>query len=153
MKTILTPIDFSSATDRVIAEAATLARALAGRVVLVHVTEPTAGVVDYAAIVLAVAQVNEAAVKYALERLAQLEQQLKAENTQAASIHLTGTPVPEIIEQARTLPADYIVMGSHGHTAFYDLLVGGTAHGILKRATCPVVIVPPPPKKKRGEEG
>jgi nucleotide-binding universal stress UspA family protein len=146
-KTILAPVDFSSVTDRVIAEAAALARALAGRVVLVHVTEPTAGVVDYAAIVVAVAQVNEAAVKHALERLAQLEQQLKSEGVDATSIHATGSPLPEIIEQAGKLAADYIVIGSHGHTAFYDLLVGGTAHGILKRARCPVVVVPPSAKK------
>jgi len=34
------------------------------------------------------------------------------------------------------------VLGSHGHTAFYDLLVGSTTHGILLRAKCPVLIVP-----------
>jgi nucleotide-binding universal stress UspA family protein/copper chaperone CopZ len=148
IKTILTPIDFSSVMDGVINEATKLARALDGRVVLVHVTEPTAGVVDYAAIVVAVAQVNEAAVKHAVERLNQLEQQVQAQGVEADSIHLTGTPVTEIIEQARKLSADYIVIGSHGHTAFYDLLVGGTAHGILKRARCPVVVVSPHPKQK-----
>jgi nucleotide-binding universal stress UspA family protein/copper chaperone CopZ len=148
IKTILTPIDFSPVMERVINEATKLARALDGRVVLVHVTEPTAGVVDYAAIVVAVAQVNEAAVKHAVERLNQLEQQVQAQGVEADSVHLTGTPVTEIIEQARKLSADYIVIGSHGHTAFYDLLVGGTAHGILKRARCPVVVVSPHPKQK-----
>jgi nucleotide-binding universal stress UspA family protein len=143
MKTILAPIDFSSMTDRVIAEAAALARAFGGRVVLLHVTEPTAGVVDYAAIVVAVAQVNEAAVKHAVTRLTELEQQLTRDGVEAKSIHVTGTPVPEIMAQARSVGADYIVIGSHGHTAFYDLLVGGTAHGILKRATCRVVVIPP----------
>lgn len=151
-KIILTPVDFSLVSERVIDEAVKLGRALPGRVVLVHVTEPTAGVVDYAAIVVAVAQVNEAAVKHAVQRLAQLEQQVKSEGVEAESIHLTGSPVPEIIEQARKLPADYIVIGSHGHTAFYDLLVGGTAHGILKRARCPVVVVSPPPKQKSEQE-
>jgi nucleotide-binding universal stress UspA family protein len=142
-KVVLTPVDFSNVTDRVLREATALARMLRGRVTLVHVTEPTTGVVDYAAIVVAVAQVNEAAVKHAIQRLAELEQQVRNEGVPADSIHLTGTPVSEIIEQARKLPADYIVIGSHGHTAFYDLLVGGTAHGVLKRAACPVVIVPP----------
>lgn len=146
-KTILAPVDFSSVTDHVVGEATALARGLGGRVVLVHVTEPTTGVVDYAAIVVAIAQVNEAAVKHALERLEQLEQQLRDDGVAAASVHVTGSPIPEIIEQAEKLPADYIVIGSHGHTAFYDLLVGGTAHGVLKRAKCPVVIVPPPPKR------
>jgi nucleotide-binding universal stress UspA family protein len=146
MKTILAPVDFSSVTDRVLAEAVSLARAHQGRVVLLHVTEPATGVVDYAAIVVAVAQVNEAAVKHATERLHRLEAELKAGGIEAVSVHVTGTPIPEIIDQARRHAADYIVIGSHGHTAFYDLLVGGTAHGVLKRAACPVVIVPPPHK-------
>jgi len=34
------------------------------------------------------------------------------------------------------------VVGSHGHGAFYDLLVGSTTHGLLLRASCPVLIVP-----------
>ena len=148
-KVILAPVDFSATTDRVLREAAALARTLGGKVVVINVTEPTTGVVDYAAIVVAVAQVNEAAVKFSVERLGQLVEMLKGDGVQAESMHLTGTPVSEIIEQASKLPADYIVMGSHGHTAFYDLLVGGTAHGVLKRATCPVVIVPPPADDER----
>jgi nucleotide-binding universal stress UspA family protein len=142
MKTILVPVDFSPMTARVLEEAAVQARTSAARVVLVHVTQPTTGVVDYAAIVVAVAQVNEAAVKHAQAELARLEEQLRRQGVEAASVHVVGTPVPAIMEQARTLPADYIVIGSHGHTAFHDLLVGGTAHGILRRATCPVLVVP-----------
>src|SRR5688500_7287689 len=114
-KIILTPVDFSAVTDRVLREAAALARTLGGKVVLAHVTEPATGVVDYAAIVVAVAQVNEAAVKFAIERLGRLEQDLKEQGVEANSIHLTGIPVSEILEQAAKLPADYLVIGSHGH--------------------------------------
>jgi nucleotide-binding universal stress UspA family protein len=59
------------------------------------------------------------------------------------SLQFNGAPIGLIVEQAKKLEADYIVMGSHGHSAFYDLLVGSTTHGVLKRAKCPVVIVPP----------
>jgi nucleotide-binding universal stress UspA family protein len=58
-------------------------------------------------------------------------------------LRLTGAPVNRILEQAESLPADYVVLGSHGHTAVYELLVGSTAHGVLKSATCPVIVVPP----------
>ena len=53
----------------------------------------------------------------------------------------------QIRVEAVTCGADYIVMGSHGHTPLYDLLVGTTTHGVLKNARCPVVIVPARPKK------
>src|SRR6185436_14217581 len=99
MKTILVPVDFSAITARVIAEAAALTRSLAGRIVLLHVTEPVAKIVDYAIIVVSIAQINEAAAAEATRRLAELQRQLKADGLTAESIHVTGTPVPEIIEQ------------------------------------------------------
>jgi nucleotide-binding universal stress UspA family protein len=143
MKTILAPVDFSPATDRVLAEASTWGRALGARVVLLNVTEPATGVVDYAIVVMSVAQVNEATVKHAVERLAELERQMRDAGVEVETVHVLGSPVPEIVAEAKKRSADYIVIGSHGHTAFYDLLVGSTANGVLKRSPCPVLIVPP----------
>jgi len=34
------------------------------------------------------------------------------------------------------------VMGSHGHGAVYNLLVGSVTAGVLKSAKCPVLVVP-----------
>ena len=66
----------------------------------------------------------------------------------AHSEHATGSAVSAIVAKASEIDATYIVMGSHGHTALYDLLVGSTTHGVLKSSPCPVVIVPPPAKSK-----
>ena len=35
-----------------------------------------------------------------------------------------------------------IVMGSHGHTALFESVIGSTVSAVLKRAVRPVVIVP-----------
>jgi nucleotide-binding universal stress UspA family protein len=56
--------------------------------------------------------------------------------------------VTHILAQAKKLRADYIVIGSHRHSAFHDLVVGSTTSGVLKRAACPAVVVPPPQKGK-----
>jgi nucleotide-binding universal stress UspA family protein len=56
--------------------------------------------------------------------------------------------VRSILDHAKQVSADYLVMGSHGHTALYDLLVGSTTHGVLLRAPCPVVITPSPKAAK-----
>jgi nucleotide-binding universal stress UspA family protein len=58
------------------------------------------------------------------------------------TVVLVGQPVAVILEQARKIGADYIVMGSHGHGKLYDFLVGSTASGILKKARCGVIILP-----------
>ena len=49
-----------------------------------------------------------------------------------------------ILEEARNLSAAFIVIGSHGHGAVYELLAGSTTHGVLHRAPCPVVVAQQP---------
>lgn len=142
MKTILAAIDFSETSDAVIAETAALAKATGGRVVLLTVVQPPVIATEYAPFVENVAEIAAAADKAATRRLAGLQQRLAAEQVPAETVQLSGPPVGHIVNEAKRRNADYLVLGSHGHNAFYDLLVGSTAHGVLLRASCPVIIVP-----------
>ena len=148
MKTILVPVDFSRVTDAVVNEAAALARALPARVVLLTVIQPPVIISEYGPLLGDVVQITAAGEKHATKQLARLEEQLGAAFVEAEAIQLNGSPIRLIVDQAKKLEADYIVMGSHGHTALYDLLVGSTTHGVLMRAKCPVVIVPSPAMAK-----
>jgi len=55
----------------------------------------------------------------------------------------TGQPAAEILNAASTLPADAIVMGTHGSGGFEHLVLGSVAEKVLRKATCPVFTVPP----------
>src|SRR5207302_4918991 len=54
----------------------------------------------------------------------------------------SGSVADEILDQADAVEADLIVMGTHGHSAMYNLLVGSATKGVLKRATRSVLLVP-----------
>ena len=56
----------------------------------------------------------------------------------------TGAVAEEILNQADAINADLIVMGIHGHSAMYNLLVGSATKGVLKRSTRPVLLIPRP---------
>jgi nucleotide-binding universal stress UspA family protein len=142
MKTILVPLDFSAASDLVVEAAARLARPFDARVVLLTVIQPPAVLAEYTPILETIAEITAAGEKNAARQLALIERKLSEEAVRAESIVATGSPVPMILEQAKETAADYIVMGSHGHTALYDLLVGSTTHGVLARARCPILIIP-----------
>ncbi len=148
MKTILAPIDFSTVSDAVVAQAAALALALEGRVVILSVIQPPVIATEYAPVMENIAEITAAGEKNAARRLAAIQEKLQIDGVPNEAIQLVGAPIPHILEQAEKVAADYVVMGSHGHTALYDLLVGSTTHGVLLRAKCPVVIVPSakPPK-------
>lgn len=150
MKKILTPIDFSSATARVIEKTAELAQAYGGSVVLLHVVRLPHTATGFDLETRTMVELGEALERSADEQLAEFRRGLQAKGIVAESLRLDGQPAQLILEQAEKLPADFIVIGSHGHTAFYDLIVGSTASAVLKRATCPVMIVPPGKGEARG---
>jgi nucleotide-binding universal stress UspA family protein len=54
-----------------------------------------------------------------------------------------GTPWAEIVESARTWPADLLVIGTRGRSGLARLVFGSTAEGVTRHAPCPVVVVPP----------
>lgn len=142
MKTILAPIDSSPASDTVVATAGVLAKTMNARVVLLTVVQPPVFTAEYTAVLENVAEIVAIGERAAANHLRRHQTKLEADGLSVESLQFTGAPVVHIIEQADKAHADFIVMGSHGHTAVYDLLVGSTTHGVLKRAQCPVVIVP-----------
>ena len=61
-----------------------------------------------------------------------------------------GPVVDEIVRVAGELPADLIVMGTHGLTGFERLLLGSITEKTLRKAPCPVLTVP---RHAAGEAG
>lgn len=152
MKTILAPVDFSAVTESVLKESIMLARALKARVVLLHNIQPpvVTAEYEYAPMMSNLSEVMAINEKSSATQLGRLKQRLVKAGIKVATVQLNGSPVSNIVDQASRLSADRIVMGSHGHTAFYELLVGSTTHGVLMKVNCPVVIVPAPkPRKKK----
>ena len=46
-----------------------------------------------------------------------------------------------ILEEAHNKDFDLVVMGTHGHSAFVDAMIGGTARRVLRRCKKPVLAV------------
>ena len=134
MKTILAAIDFSPVTRRVVAEAVELARGAHARLILINITTPEALVRDYAAL--------EALLEGADPEEKGWGESHKTTAIRGDSLQVVGDPVDVILRQAARCSADYIVLGSHGHSALFETLVGGTAAGVIKGAPCPVIVIP-----------
>jgi nucleotide-binding universal stress UspA family protein len=143
MKKILAPIDFSSATAHVLDAAAALAADLDAEITLFHSIQPPTVTSDYGLAMENVQEIVAVTEKTAQRQLEHSLRMLSDRGIKAHSESAAGAAITAIVSKAREIDAAYIVMGSHGHTALYDLLVGSTTHGVLKDSPCPVVIVPP----------
>ncbi len=151
MKTILAPVDFSQATRDVVQATVDLASPLGAHVLLLHSLQPPLITTDYGIGIEVLHETLAINEKAAVRQLEHLKKLLTAKGLVADTLLVNGQAAPNIVSQAVELGADYIILGSHGHTAFYDLLVGSTTHAVLQKAPCPVIVVPIT-KKKPGKK-
>ncbi|MEO6002666.1 MAG: universal stress protein [Opitutus sp.] len=152
MNTVLAAIDFSPVSHEVVRTAVELKRAIAGRMVVLHVVQPPLIATDLGAVLGEVVQLNAEVERHSRRRLRDIQKRLARRGETVETACCQGSSVVQIIARAEELGARYIVLGSHGHTAFYDLVAGSTTSGVMKRSPCPVVIVPAAPKKIRQEK-
>lgn len=144
MKTFLVPVDFSAVTDEVIDTAVTFARAFGGKVSLFHVVQPPVVTSEFALPVEVLQEALSAGEKAAAAKLQDLAGLIRGAGLACDYRVAHGPAVTLIREEAERVHADYIIMGSHGHGKLYDFLVGSTASGVMKKATCGLIIVPEP---------
>jgi len=144
MKTVLVPVDFSVATTAVCDAARSLARLIGARVVLFHVfQDPPFLLNDYYSFDSGtMAELIAAGEKAGIKKLEALRRRYEKKHLVVEIGQEHGAPASTVLKAAKSLKADYIVMGSHGHGAVFDLLVGSTTHGVLRKARCPVLVVP-----------
>jgi nucleotide-binding universal stress UspA family protein len=52
-----------------------------------------------------------------------------------------GVPAEIIVQTAKEQNFDLIVMGTHGHSAISDILIGSTAKRVVRQSTIPVLVI------------
>jgi len=147
MKKVLIAVDFSDVTPRVLENAKDIAKSCGSEVRLIHVAPPDVDFVAYSPggippIHAMGATATQRDLRMETERLAMLMEQLKRDGINTTATVLEGPIVPTLVDEAKEWAADMVVMGSHGHSALYELFVGSITEGVLRRATMPVFVVP-----------
>jgi nucleotide-binding universal stress UspA family protein len=142
MKTILVPVDFSDCAVDVTEMAASIAKAFSARVILLHVAAPEPEFVGYKPGPQTVRDTVARELVSEHTLLHEMDHRLEAKGLSVTSLVIQGYPVEKILEEAIKFHADMIVMGSHGHGALRNLLVGSVTEGVMRRSSCPVLVVP-----------
>jgi nucleotide-binding universal stress UspA family protein len=56
---------------------------------------------------------------------------------------VVGRPVPSIVEKARELPADLVILATHGRSGLGHALLGSVAERVVRKAPCSILTVRP----------
>jgi nucleotide-binding universal stress UspA family protein len=138
---ILCPVDFSDGSRHALDHAVALARHHRAALTALYVVTPlqtnypALGVGAYVPYVYTVDDLKE--FQQALDRF------VSGVDYPVTAVAVEALVVDEILQRAAALPADVIVMGTHGRSGFDRLLLGSVAERVLAKAACPVLTIPP----------
>ncbi len=132
------PLDFSDPSEVALRQAVRFAGELGGEITLLHIVQPAFApypdVVPYLDITDDELQNAERALQVVAARAL-----LKPFTVQ--TVVRTGLAAHEIVEAARELDSDLIVIATHGYTGWKHFCIGSTTERVVRTAPCPVFVV------------
>lgn len=143
MKTLIAALDFSDASEPVLAKTKELAEALGAQVHLVHAIESLTNFYDiYGYTVPDTSEFEEHARERAAVRLAEKARSLGLPDGRVVSKVLEGSAVDAILDYVDDQKDTILVMGTHGHGVISRVLVGSVAEKVLRRSHVPLLMIP-----------
>jgi nucleotide-binding universal stress UspA family protein len=140
---ILVPVDFSPHADRAIEYAMTLAKQFGACVELFHVVEDPFRSGGWGSEVYMpdLEGLRERAIEEAKGRLENRRSAIPAADVPLVATVRMGHVAQTVIDYARDVRADLIVMGTHGRTGLAHFITGSVAERVVRLAPCPVLTV------------
>lgn len=136
---ILVPIDFSSASLKALGYALALGAPAHSEVQMAYVLEPAS---RFLGIDVPPTAVRDDDVVASCEHdLHCIADENRTPDVRLVTSVTVGNPAREVIDLACALPADLIVLSTHGRTGVKHLLLGSVAERIVREAPCPVLVV------------
>jgi len=141
MKKILIAIDYDPTAKKVAEEGFSLAKEMNAKVILLHVvSNPVLYYSTYMVIAPSQIKSNDELKAISQIFLDKSKHDLGDDNIQ--TIVKEGDIAESILETARDLEVDIIVLGTHSRKWLEDILMGSVAENALKHTTLPLFIIP-----------
>lgn len=140
---ILVPVDFSPCSIQALDYAADLAASVRAEILVLFVVEPVyaAGSPSLFGPSVNLAMLIQEQRRLGGEQLARAAKRVEAQGVKVKSLLQQGSARESIVEAARELRADLIVMGTRGRSGIAHLLLGSVAEWVTRHAPCPVVTI------------
>ena len=140
IRRIVCPTDFSATAARAVDYAAEMARTFAAELTLLHVVPEMNYPLRSFGMASAFPHLREELHQRADDELQKEKARLDA-NTKANTLLRDGEAHIQVLECAKSLGADLIVIGTHGHTGIKHAFLGSTAEKVVRLSECPVLTV------------
>ena len=144
-RNLLIPIDFSEHSKKTIDYATQLADLAGASMKVLHVLKlPEYPAAFYQGLYIEHDQIKtylETGKAEATAQLSLITDSILAKGLQVETVLRVGNPSEEIVNVAKELAVDLVVIGSHGYGGLGRFLLGSTAERVVQYVHCPVLVV------------
>jgi universal stress protein A len=145
IQSVLVPVDFSKDSILAAKFAASLAEQYGSKLYVLHVIEgPHPSVKEY---LKSFEDFRHEMMEKIREDLGKVIPRPVRQRIRVEEILEMGHPHEVIIDRAKDLGVDVIVIATHGRTGLSHFLLGGVAERVIRHAECPVLVVRNPKDK------
>lgn len=133
LKKILVPVDYSERSKKALQYAMPFAKQFGAQIVLLHLVEPYPQIPEMAPVDvenLADARKQMGELKKTIDKSVPIE-----------SVIRVGVATAGIVEAAKELDIDLVILATQGRSGLAHVLLGSTAERVVRHAPCPVLVV------------
>ena len=144
---ILVPIDGSETSMRALHEAVRIGQCQeAAEIRLLYVIDTISYIPQTETPPSFIKEIYTQARKYGEELLEKARKEVERAGlsieTRLVELKRASDRIPQVIaEEAKSMPAELLVMGTHGRRGLNHLLLGSVAEGVMRLTPCPVLLV------------
>ena len=141
---ILCPTDLKERSDVAVKKAVQIAHQFGSKITLLNVHEDFMDKDEREMLRVSVDKMKEKYKHIAIDSKAEMKtviHKLHADDIEVDYLLHSGKPQKVIVEVAKQLGTDLIVMGTDGRDNVMDFIVGTTTEHVINAAPCPVLVV------------
>ncbi len=139
---LLVAVDCSDSTTKVVNKAKEMAKALSGKLWVIHIAQPEPDFVGYNTGPQTERDYVAKVFHSEHSQIQEIAENLRNEGIETTALLIQGSTVETIIKEAKKLQVEMIIMGSHGRNPISELFLGSVSKGVISQSDCPILIVP-----------
>ena len=141
-KNILVAVDFNDAVGELMSYAESIAEKFGAKIWVVHVAAPDPDFVGFDAGPQYIRDMRADELRDEHKELQQIQDMFIDKKIESDALLIQGSTVETVLEEAKKLKADILIVGTHKHSFFYNLFTESVSVELFKNSEIPVLSIP-----------
>ncbi len=142
MKNIMVAVDFNDSIGDLMTYAESLAQKFNSKIWVLHVADPEPDFIGYEPGPQYIRDIKAEEYREEHHNLQEICKNFISEDLDSEALLIQGSTVETVLEEAKKLNIDLLIVGTHKHSFLHNLLKESVSMELLKKAEIPMLTVP-----------